>query len=131
MSVESITRRGRTAADARMVDACTLAHPGGDPTFDDGTYTPDPATTYYTGPCEVQLEGSIAQESEAGGAEVTFERLIVKVPISVEDAAINDVVTITDSLLDPDLVGQVFTVTSTHAKSFATARRLQVERTST
>jgi hypothetical protein len=55
----------------------------------------------------------------------------VKIPISVEGVRAGDVVTITASLLDPDLVDQEFQVIDGFAKSFATSRRLQVERVTT
>lgn len=131
MTASSVTLRGRTAADARMVDACTIAHPGGDPTFDadTGEYTDGTPTVYYTGKCEVQIsDGLNARETEAGGTELTLTRLTVKVPISVEGVVVNDIVTITASELDPDLVDQQYRVLAGMAKSFATARRLQVER---
>ncbi len=120
----------RVEAESRMVEACTIAHPGGAATFDPntGAYTDPAGTVFYTGPCEVQVsDGVTAQDSEAGGTELTVLRLMVKIPVAVEGVVIDDVVTVTASLLDPDLVGRVFRVTAGHAKSFLTARRLQVE----
>ncbi len=130
MTIETVTLQGRSAAEARMTDACSIAHPGAAATFDPvtGTYTDPTATVFYTGPCEVQVsDGLTAQEGEAGGAELTVLRLMVKVPVEVTGVVVDDVVTITASLLDPDLVGRVFQVVAGHAKSFLTARRLQVE----
>ncbi len=117
-------------AEGRMVDTCTLAHPGGEETFDPdtGTYTTPAATTYYSGPCEVQIsDGLTARETEAGGTELTLSRLTLKVPVSVEGIEVNDIATITASELDPALVDQEYRVLSGFAKTFATARRLQVE----
>ena len=115
-----------------MVDECTITRGGGDPTFDPntGTYTNTVGTTIYVGPCEVQIsDGLNAQTSEAGGQVVTDRRVTVKVPMSVEGVRVDDVVTITASELDPDLVGQSFRVMTGFAKSFSTARRLQVQAT--
>lgn len=117
-----------------MLETCTITRGGGAPTFDGttGTYTTPAGTTIYSGPCEVQVsDGLTAQSEDAGGADVTLTRVTVKVPITATGIQIDDVVTITASALDPDLVGQRFTVVAGHAKSFATARRLQVERTTT
>ena len=132
MTLQSVTAEGRIAAEARMVDACTITRGGGAPTFNPntGTYTNTAGTTIYVGPCEVQIsDGLNAQTSEAGGQVVTDRRVTVKVPMSVEGVRVDDVVTITASELDPDLVGQSFRVMTGFAKSFATARRLQVQAT--
>lgn len=124
----------RAEAEGRMVDACTITRGGGDPVFDPntGTYTTPAGTTVYTGKCEVQItDGLNARAADVGGTEVTLSRLTVKIPMSVEGVQVDDIVTITASLLDPDLVDQTFRVLAGFAKTFATARRLQVERTST
>lgn len=133
MSIETATADGRAAAESRMVDACTIAHPGGEPVFDpsSGTYTDPASTTIYSGKCEVQVsDGLNARETEAGGTELTVSRVTVKVPVSATGVRVGDVVTITavhpDG--DADLVGQEFSVKGPHGKTFATARRLQVER---
>lgn len=122
----------RSEAEKRMVDACTITRGGGDDTFDSstGTYTTPAGSEVYSGDCEVQVsDGLNAREAEAGGAEITVSRVTVKIPISVEGVTEGDLVTITASLLDPDLVGQKFRVIAGFAKTFATCRRLQVERT--
>lgn len=122
----------RAEAEGRMVDECSITRGGGAQTFDPntGTYTTPAGSTIYVGPCEVQIsDGLNAQTSEAGGQVVTERRVTVKVPMSVEGVQVDDVVTITASELDPDLVGQTFRVMSTFAKTFATSRRLQVEAT--
>lgn len=113
-----------------MVDACAITRAGGAPTFDPntGTYTDPADSPVYTGACEVQIsDGLNASTSEVGGQVVTERRVTVKVPVSAEGIQIDDVVTITASDLDPDLVGQRFRVVAGFAKSFATSRRLQVE----
>lgn len=130
MSATSVTTRGRTAAEARMVDACTITRSGGEETLNPttGVYTTPAPTTIYSGACEVQVsDGLNAQETEAGGQVVTQRRVTVKVPMSVTGVQVDDVVTITASALDADLVDEVFRVVGEFAKSFATARRLQVE----
>ena len=120
----------RSEAEKRMVDACTITRPGGEDTFDPntGTYTSPAGSTIYTGACEVQIsDGLNARETEAGGTEVTVSRVTVKIPVTVEGVREGDVVTVTSSLLDPDLVDQKFRVLAGFAKTFATCRRLQVE----
>lgn len=123
----------REEAEARMVDTCAIVRPGGDPVFDDesGTYTTPAGSSVYSGRCEVQVsDGLNARQAEAGGAEITVTRVTVKVPVSVTGVQVGDVVTITAAVNDADLVDTEFQVVGLHAKTYATARRLQVERIS-
>lgn len=125
----------RAEAEARMVDACTISHAGtDDTTFDPntGTYIDAADSTVYSGPCEIQVsDGLNAQQSDTGATLVTDTRVTLKIPVSVTGVEIGDLATITTATNDPDLLGQTFTVIGLHAKTYATARRLQVERTST
>lgn len=122
----------RTEAEGRMVDACRITRAGvGDTVFDPetGTYTDGTDATVYSGKCEIQVtDGLNARQSETGGTEIIATRVTVKVPVSTTGIRINDVVTITTATNDADLLGQRFTVVGLHAKTFGTARRLQVER---
>lgn len=133
MSAATVALAGRTAAERLMVDTCAITRSGGADTFDPdtGEYTTPAGTTIYAGACQVQLTDSLnASTPDVGGEAATISRLVVKVPMSVEDVQVDDVVTITASLLDPDLVGRRYRVASRFAKTFATARRLEVEETS-
>ncbi len=125
----------RAEAEGRMVDACTITAAGeGDTTFDPdtGTYTDAADTTVYTGKCEVQIsDGLTAEQSEAGGTQIGVVRVTVKIPVSATAVHRGHVVTITAATNDPTLVGQRFTVIGGHGKTYATSRRLQVERITT
>lgn len=124
----------RAEAEGRMVDACTITRGGGEETLDPdtGVYTTPAGSTVYTGKCEIQVTDSLnAQDADAGGEIATVLRLTLKVPVSVTGVRKDDVATVTASLLDPDLVGRAFRITSGHSKTFATARRLQVEEVTT
>lgn len=124
----------RLEAEGRMVDACTITAPDGEPVFDDdtGTYTNPTGTVIYAGKCEVQVtDGLNARQTEAGGSDVSITRLIVKVPIDATGILVNQIVTITRATFDSELVDQKFQIAASHAKSFATCRRLQVERIDT
>lgn len=121
----------RAEAEALMVDSCTITRDGGAPTFDPntGTYTDPAGSTVYTGACQVQLsDGLSARSSEAGGTELITSRVTVKIPVSATGVRVGDVVTITAATLDPDLVDHRYVIAAEHAKTFATARRLEVER---
>lgn len=114
-----------------MVDSCTIVRPAsGLPVFDpsDGTYDEADDTDVYDGVCRVQVMDSLnAQDAEAGGELLTVQRLVLQLPISVTGVRVGDVATITSSAMDSDLVGRVYRVVATHAKTHATARRLQCE----
>lgn len=134
MSVETVTLEGRIAAEARMVDACTVTRPTAGEAFDatTGTYDTIGTSTVYSGPCEVQLsDGLNARGTEAGGSDVTISRLTVKIPVSATGVRVDDLVTVTSSTFDEELAGQKFAVVAGHSKTFATARRLEVERVTT
>jgi hypothetical protein len=122
--------RGRTAAEALMVDACTIQHRTGETTDGElGTVVPTYAQV-YAGKCKVQRQSrsgeASASPTDVGEAGLLIGRLEVHVPMAVTGVAADDVVTITASALDPALVGQVYTVRGVLEKSFATARRLAV-----
>jgi hypothetical protein len=66
-----------------------------------------------------------ASAQEVGGAHLAVLSPELHVPIEVVGVVEGDVVTITASENDPELVGRVFRVMGPTHKSFATARRFQ------
>lgn len=127
MSAESVTLAGRAAAEALMVDACTVARGSVDPVTDPDTgvvtYPTGPA--FYAGRCRVQLPNVAEREVDAGEREWTEQAALVMVPMGVTGVRVGDVVTVTRSVLDPDLVGRRYVVAGLMHKTFATARRLR------
>lgn len=116
----------RVTAASQMVDACTIQHQTGTATnTTTGVVTPTYATPpLYTGPCKVQ--GAMqATGQDVGEARLAVLSPFVHVPITVTGVVWGDLVTITASANDPELVGRVFRVVGPDHKSFATARRLQ------
>lgn len=130
MAADALTE-GRATAEALMVDACTISRgPFSPGTFDPvtGVWTDPASTVIYAGVCQVQVsDGLTAREVEVAQTEITAMRLTVKVPIAAVGVLVDDEVTVTAAVHDPDLVAKSFRVVATHTKSFATARRLQVE----
>ena len=109
-----------------MVDECEVTRPG-EPVTDPVTGDVTPSSTpVYAGPCKVQQ--TIAQSSNpvAGGHSFTVQDSRVDFPVAAGPLAIDDVVTITASVLDPQLVGAVFRVAELFQKSMATAQRTRV-----
>lgn len=123
MSAASITLRGRTAAEALMVDACTvkrLASTSTDP--ETGVITPT-YTTVYTGKCKVQQSAPATAPTTVGEAEIFVGQLALHLPVSATGPAPDDLVTVTASALDPDLVGKTFHLRGPAHKSYPTAHR--------
>jgi hypothetical protein len=130
MSAASVLGRGRTAAAALMVDACTIRHQTGQTTSPlTGVVTPT-YSTLYTGQCRVQQALAQGARVEAGEVEPVLLRLEVQLPVvGTEGIERGDLVTITAAVHDADLAGRVFRVRDLHHKSHGTARRIQVEET--
>lgn len=131
MSAASVLARGRTAAEALMVDTCTIRRVA--------SSTTDPATghitptysTIYNGQCRVQQQAASASGQEAGEAYALMLPFVLQIPMSVTGVQTEDQVTITASVHDPDLVDRVLLVKDLAHKTHATARRIGcTERTS-
>lgn len=128
MTAESALAAGRDAALALMDDVCTVVRPNST------GHTTDPATgvvtyagaTIYTGACRVQmLQGTRGDALEqAAERAISVQNAIVSLPITAVGIRVDDVITVTASTLDPDLVNRVYRVVAMTHKTFLTARRL-------
>lgn len=130
MSLAGALARGQAAAEALMVDACTIRRRTGT-TVDDNTGVE--SATYadvYAGPCRVQQHatGGAAQEQTPGEDYQLLLRVEVQLPISVTGLEVDDEITITAAAHDPELVGQAFVVRDLFAKTHPTSRRVGVTR---
>jgi hypothetical protein len=124
MSATTITLRGRVAAEALMVDACVIERRSGstvDP--ETGDIVPTFATV-YSGKCKVQQQTAVANPSTVGEAAVFVSEPQLHVPMSATGLLPDDRVTMTTSVLDPDLVGKVGHLRGPWDETFTTARRL-------
>lgn len=90
-------------------------------------YPTTPGSLKYSGMAKVQTTDTIGNANDAAERIVMRTRFEVHFPMSAPAAAVDDMVTITSSELDPQLVGRRFRVVSLVHKSFMTARRLAVE----
>jgi hypothetical protein len=131
MSAASVLARGRAAAEALMVDSCSIRRKTGESTTAGGVVTPTYGDPLYAGKCRIQQSAGQAQQQDPGEAYVLMLRLEVQLPMSVTGLEPEDVVTVTASVHDEDLVGRVFIVRDLAHATHKTARRVQVmERTS-
>lgn len=120
----------RAQAESLMTDTCIIRRAT-------GNTTPDPVTgsdvpeyaDLFTSKCKVQARSLQALAAEAGGRTATTVRLELHLPLSAAAAQTYDVAEITavGALSDVQLLGRKFTIAAPVAKSFATARRYEVE----
>ncbi len=123
MTASSAVRAGRAAAARLMVDTCTIAHITGQSTNTTTGVVANTTSTVYSGACRIKPDPA-PSESQAGEREVVTRRFVVSIPMSETDVAVDDVVTVTASELDPALVGATLTVAGVIVGSHVTARRL-------
>ena len=116
-----------------MLDACTVHRPGA-PVTDPETGAVTPSLTLIYGPespeegkCKIQQTVAQSANPTAGGHSFTVQDSRVDFPVSAGPFAVDDVVTMTASVLDPQLVGRAFRVVELFHKSYATAQRTRVE----
>jgi len=116
----------RAAAESLMLDTCVVHRPGEPITDSDGNVTPS-LTLLYTGPCKIQQTLAQSSNPVAGGHQYTVQDTRWDTPVGVGPFAVDDVVTITDAVLDPQLTGKVYRVSEEFHKTGATAQRTRVE----
>ena len=126
MSAASVLARAQAAALALMVDTCTIRRLASTSTnADTGVITPT-YTTIYSGACKVQQRVPRATPQTVGEAEVFVAHMELHLPVTVTGVASDDLVNITASAHDPDLLGRSWRIRSLAHKSFASARRFSM-----
>lgn len=110
MSVGSVVAAGRRAANSRMTESVTVTITTS--TFDDttGTYT-DTLTTHYSGIARIKYPSLVVSEKTPVGQVLASQDVTLHLPVGLASSvAVNDVVTVTASTADGDLVGRTFTI---------------------
>lgn len=124
--------RAAAAAERLMVDACTITR---DPDFADdstlntttGVLTGAGTVEIYDGSCKIAPRDRQASATNEGGAPQTWSRYRVSIPLSADEVAIGDVVTVTASVWEHLLPGQTLTVTGVPLRTNAFQRVLDVD----
>lgn len=116
----------RAQAESRMYDSCVIVDLGDPVTAASGAVTV-PGEVVYTGKCEVSTYEPYERTPEAGGTTSTVQRYKVKVPVGSYVPEVGQVVEITASRFDPNLVFRQYRVQGLLHKSAATAYRLLVD----
>lgn len=131
MSRATVLARGRIAAEAGMVDTCTIRRSVRQTTDPFSGEAVDTFDELYDGKCRLQQGSAEAQQADVGENYVLLQRVTVQLPVNVTGIQVGDQITVTAAGRDPDLVGRVFLVRDLFIKTDATSRRVHVqERTS-
>lgn len=128
MSATSATLAGRAAANALMVDTCTIT--ADVPLVYDeesDTYVTPAGSLRYSGPCKVKPRDNVDRVVEAGAQTVSIWPYVVSIPMSVTTVELDDVITVTACPLDPALVDTRLRVRQATTGTYLTARRLGCE----
>lgn len=127
MSRESLLVRARAAAVRGMTDTCTITREA-DGAVDENTGRVAVTTqAIYTGVCRVQSQRAQSRAEDVGEDYKLLLPLEVQLPITVTGMLVGDIITITASVNDADLVGRKLRVRDPMHKTDASARRPRVE----
>jgi hypothetical protein len=130
VNVTAALLSGRRSAESLMTDTVAITYPTGDTTIDETTGSETPVyATRFTSKCKIQTRTLQARQEEVGGRTATTVTVELHLPVSAGAVEVGDVAEITavGALSDVQLLGRKFRVIAPVAKSFATARRLDVE----
>jgi hypothetical protein len=129
MSATSAVLAGRQAAEKLMLDACLIRRedPNSEVTDPEtGVITPT-YTTIYAGKCKIGQAAPISRPATIGEAFIWLQRMELHLPMSVSTVESDDLVRLTSSTLDPDLLSRTWRVRDLAHKTYLTARRHQIE----
>lgn len=135
MSARAATRAGRRAAERTFTDRCRVERPRGPGVVDEQTLrltAPPPEVLHTDLRCAVSgpPQAAAAVATDEVGQRLAYEQnRVVRLPAEVHGLLVGDVVVITASRLDPDLVGRRLVVRSAERRTHLTARRLICEET--
>lgn len=116
---------GRAAAEALMVDRCTIRRRTGETVDPDtGDVTPTYTVLYSDQRCRAQSRGYWGERRDVGEADLIVLQIELQLPIAVTGLQVSNEVTIDASVHDPDLIGRVLRIKDLSHKSHATARRV-------
>lgn len=129
VSAQSAILQGRAAAEQLMVDACSITRVTGAPgpiDPDTGQRTPAPTETVYTGKCRVQTYEAHEATPDSGEHVYTLQRYFIHLPVAAT-VDVDDQITVTAAVMDPNLVGRSYRVVALLHKTYATANRVAVD----
>lgn len=121
----------RAAAEALMLDTCTVSDKTGRMAQNEGTGAEEAVyVARFSSKCKIQSSASlVVSDASVGGHRQAIDQLQIHLPVTVGQVAQGELITITATGAgsDPRLVGRKFIVGAPMSKSFATATRLSVK----
>lgn len=126
MSLTGLVARGRRAAEALMTDTVTIVRPGATITASSGAVT-TASEDVYSGKARWKPAAFVSSESDVATAVVTVSSAEVHLPVGSCVPEPGDVVTLTASLMRPDIVGSTARVRSRFTGSTVTSLRIPIE----
>lgn len=127
MSRESVLARGRAAALAGMIDTCTIIRQTNGAMDENTGRIQRSEQPIYEGVCRVQNQRAMSRTEDVGEDRALLLPLEIQLPVTATGLCVGDIITITASVNDPDLVGRVLAIRDLAHKSEATARRVRAE----
>lgn len=113
---ECTITRNADATDDELWDPVTMTYSGGDPDAE-----------IYSGQCWVTVTNT-TQEIDEGGQATQQTRYYLNIPLESPDTADGDVVVLTSSVNNPDLVGERFIARDEETGSFKVKRKIHMVR---
>ena len=130
VTVGAALAAGRRLALDLMRDTCTVTRVTGTAGVNEATGRAVILdSTIYTGACQVRVPQAQPGTPEAGERVATVQQFIVKLPLASPEVKVGDLVQVTASPTDPELVGRTWRVAGLHHKTYSTARKLVCEET--
>ena len=119
---------GRTQANARMTETVTVTTTTPGTVMDESTGTyPDVIVSHYGGLARIKFPTLTVSEQTPGGQTIAVQDVMLSLPVGFSSAVrIDDVVTVTGSIVDPDLIGRTFRIKGVAQAGQVSAHRFPV-----
>ena len=125
---------GQAQANARMTESVTVGIMVKSETIDESTgQYPQVFESHYAGPngdhrARVKFPTLTVSERTPGGQTIAVQDVMLSLPVGFSSAVrIDDIVTVTSSTVDPDLVGRTFRIKGDAQSGQVSAHRFPVE----
>ena len=133
MSVANAVAAGRRMANARMTETVTVTTTTPGEVMDESTGTyPDVIVSHYAGPngdhrARIKFPTLTVSEQTPGGQTIAVQDVMLSLPVGFSSAVrVDDIVTVTGSTIDPDLIGRTFRIKGVAQAGQVSAHRFPV-----
>ena len=129
MSVANAVAAGRRMANARMTETVTVTTTAPGEVMDESTGTyPDVIVSHYGGVARIKYPTLTVSESTPVGQTLAAQDVTLHLPVGLaSQVQVDDVVTVTASTVDTDLVGRVYRIKGLAQAGQTTAHRFPLE----